>query len=218
MTLAFILSTITRKIQDTSYSDDDIIEIINQGIGEIASVEVLPDLVTYDTVTVDEDDDFADLPTDYYAKLFHAYNTTKKQKVVVHKKVTEFLEKFPDRTLSGNVTDIVVSGRQILVREIPTIDQILQVWYNKEPELIEDTSSDLPLYLPKYLQAPLFINYACRYIYSEIEDGTSKHNPNFIKYDRLYMEARAALRTYLGVPEGVPDFVIEGGAVDEGDV
>lgn len=207
MTLAFILSTIARKIQDSSYSNEDILGIINMGIGEIASVETLPDLIVKETVTVQAGEHSTFRPDDYHSKLFSAYNTTKKHSVTVHKKLTEFLEAFPDFTVVGDVTDLVLSGEEILVRHTPASDQDIVVWYVKKPEMIETTTSELPDYLPTYLQAPLFINYACRYIYSEIEDGTQRSQPNFEKYDGLYMEARAALRTYLGLPEGNPEFI-----------
>lgn len=207
MTLDYILKTIARKVQDSSYSDDDYINWINEVIGQIASEEALPDLVARDYILIRAGQHSDYRPSDYHSKLFHAYNHTKDSEVQVYKNLTEFLDKYENLDDPGNVEAVVVAGGEILAVLSPPNDQWIRIWYYKQPELLGSIYDSLPSYLPKELCAPLFINYCCMQAYSEIEDGIHATSPNFTRYHDLYEKARTSLKLYLGVPDGDPEFI-----------
>jgi hypothetical protein len=207
MNLSFILSRIAQKIQDSSYESTDYLDLINMCIGELATHERLPDLVAEDIIVFPASEYTTRRPGNYYSQLFYAFNLTKKCKVTIYSRLTEFLLRYPDPTQSGDVLYISMAGRDFECRFLPPADQEIQIRYMREPTLLESVSDELPYYIPLHLQAPLFINYVCRHIFSEIEDGVSRHSPNYIKYDRQYMEARGMLKSFLGPPEVLPEFV-----------
>ena len=211
MNLEYILKTVKRKVQDSSYDDDDYINWINECIGQIASEENLPDLVTYDRIIIRAGEYSDSRPDDYHSGLFHAYNNTKNRKVRVFNSLTEFLEKYPGLNENGDVESIVVSGEDILGMYVPDQDQEIRIWYYREPEYLNNPNDILPSYIPRQLHAVLFVNYCCMQAYSEIEDGVGESMPNFEKYSLLYEEARNSLRTFLGVPDESPDFVSDSG-------
>ncbi len=210
MELVRILENVERKVQDQSYGTAEYIDFINLCLGEIASTEAIPKLTTRDTITVEADSFEAYLPDDLYSGPTLAYNVTTKEAVKVWKNPTEFRLKYPHLGERGPVKHICNIGDSFLVQFMPAEDQTIRIWYVKEFDSLEDDKDeDSLLWIPKHLRGPLLINYCCMQAFSEIEDGVGSRGatPNYDKYFNLYMQARASLRIFLGVPDGVPDFV-----------
>jgi hypothetical protein len=212
MNLERILAIVARKVQDASYGNAEYIDFINLCLGEIASdpITALPRLKVFDTVTVEAGSYEAYLPDDLYSGPTLAYNLTTKEPVKVWPNLTEFQLKYPHLGESGNVEHICNAGSSFLVHYTPAADQVINIWYVQEFEDVEDSDDDDALIiLPKHLRGPLLINFCCMKAFEEIEDGVGSRGatPNYDKHLDLYMRARADLRTFLGVPDGVPDFV-----------
>jgi len=210
MELARILKNVDRKVQDKSYGDTDYIDFINLCLGEIASEEVLPKLNIRAEITIEADSFEADLPGNLYSGPTLAYNLTTKEPVKVWRNLTEFRLKYPHLGERGPVKHICNAGNSFLVQFMPSQDQEIRIWYTREHPKIVTKYDDTSLsWLPVHLRGPLLINYCCMQAFSEIEDGVGSRgaNPNYDKYFNLYMKARASLRIFLGVPDGVPDFV-----------
>ena len=194
------LKLIERKIQDSSYTDDDFVDLINVCIGEIASTEALPFLVKHADITVDEGSFTVALPGDYHSNLLRVQNLETKREIRV-RTLSEALEIYPDLNETGEVVLAAPQGGStLLVRRTPTADTQLRVWYHQQPEIIEDKEDEVHC-IPKHLQLPLFVNYVCAQIYSEIEDGVEGRNINTQFYTSKYFQARADLREHLGVPD-----------------
>lgn len=201
------LKMIERKIQDASYSKEDFIDLINVCIGEIASTEALPFLVRHGEVTVLADTFEVALPSDYYSGLLRIQNLISGKEVNVYR-LSEFLERFKDLSIGGEVQHAALAGGNVLlVQFIPNIDTELRLWYSAHPDIVEDEDSVVEC-IPRHLQIPLFVNYVCSQIYGEIEDGADGRDINTQKYTAKYYQARADLRSHLGVADGVPSFVM----------
>jgi len=206
-----ILNEIQRKIQDESYSrKDELMGFINDGIREVASEVVLPDLLTYDTVTCQPDQFSVSVPEDLFSSLLWAYNLDKDRMVHVYGSLTVFLERYASgmQGLSdtGDVKAVCRHGRDLYYAFMPQAGdaQDLRLWYAASPTLLKTGDEDIS-FIPEQFHARLFVNYACMKVFEEIEED--QRQPQVEKYFQLYSKAKAALINFVGLPERAPSFV-----------
>ena len=219
MSIELALKLIARKVQDSSYSDEDYIDLMNVCVGEIATEPGLPALIKSADVVVPEGEYQVAVPDDYFAHpifpYLKVYNLTSgiKSEVTTWKYLSEFLERFGDLEADGDVSHACVSGQTMYVQYRPRADQTLRLWYTQMPPVIEDADSDIS-FIPKQLQVPLLVNYVCYQVYSEIEDGVEGRAPNMDRYFAKYQMALKQLSDFV-VRDGTPDFVPLSGETDE---
>ena len=206
-----IISEIQRKIQDESYQEDvELKGFINDGLREIAAEVVLPELLTYTTVTCLPDQFTIAMPDDYFANLIWARNVTKDRMVYTYGSLTIFLERYASGweglRMTGDVRAVCCHGRQLYYALQPVTggSQDVRLWYAQQPTLIDTGTEDIS-YIPEQLQARLLVNYACMRVFEEIEED--ERQPQTEKYYRKFSEAKAALINFVGLPERPPDFI-----------
>lgn len=207
MQVTRIIDQVERKIQDSSYSRDDILDILNMGLEHITSSVVLPGLLKNDTLTLTAGSFSVSVPNDFFSHLLWAHNTTKDRNITVYQDYASFLELYRGLNNTGDVEALCEYGRFIYYQLCPATDQETRIWYSESPTLYTaDDATELD-YIPKHLQARLLVNYAAMYIFSEIESD-EKDQPETIKYSTYFNQAMGALIDFAGLPLEAPQFVI----------
>lgn len=200
-----LITRIQRKIQDTSYSREEILDLVNEGLGEIATKVVLPRLATYDTVTIPTSGLTTSMPSTFYAHLLWAYNVTGDSSVKVYHDFPAFQQTFGALDEAGDCIAICEYGHTLYFQYVPSTEQTVRMWFTEEPTLFTADNTDEILYIPKHLQPQLLVNYVCREIFEEIEQG--KDQPNFIKYDTRFSNAIGSLINFVGLAQRAPEFI-----------
>lgn len=217
MDLNTLISRISHKIQDVSYTPEDLVAFINQGIGEIATAVPLPDLDAVGTIECGAGP-FIALPSDYHANLQHAYNQTQDEPVKVIKAVTDLRAKFPSLNEEGSITHVSPHGKKLYFQPAPgsIAPETLLITYSKQPQLFDLNGGVTTIdYIPHLMQAALLVNYACREVFDEIEDGVEGPKIEWSTHNKLFNEALENLREFLGVAPGTPTYV-EGPSIGDG--
>ena len=209
MDLNTLVRRISHKVRDDSYTSEDFVAFINQGIGEIATRLPLPDLDTVGTIDCGAGPSVA-LPSDYYANLQHAYNKTQDRPVKVLKAVTDLRAKFPSLAEEGAVTHVSPHGKKLYFQPAPgsTAPDTLLITYSKQPQLFDLEGGITTIdYIPFLMQAALLVNYACREAFDEIEDGVEGPKIEWSTHNKLFNDALENFREFLGVAPGTPTYV-----------
>lgn len=205
MKINAILTRVQRIIQDESYSRDDLLDLVNEGLGEIATRVVLPRLMTYASITIPTSGFTTSLPSDFFDHLLWAYNTTADRTVKVYHDLPWFLETYGELDEGGDCEALCEKGHTLYFQYVPSSAQTVRVWYSKDPTLFSADNADEITYIPKHLQPKLLINYAAKEIFSELEEG--KDQTNFLKYSGRYDQGIGALIDFVGPPERAPQFI-----------
>jgi len=209
MNLDTLVNRIRNKIQDPSYTENELVPMINQGLGEIATMVALPALTNVTTVDCG-DGPSVSLPDDFHANVHHAYNQTDDWHVQIYEMFTDFIEDFPGLNNEGSVTYACAHGGKLYFQDAPGSDypETILITYTKKPTLFDRNNDVTSIdYIPDEMQAPLLVNYACREVFDEIEDGLEGAKVNWNTHNKLFNEAFARLHAFLGVQPGTPHFV-----------
>lgn len=200
-----IIERVQRKVRDASYGPDEILEILNEGIQEIAGWKnsrpemglmgdiLLPALETSDTVTTATDSAMVALPDDFAKNLFHVSQVG--PAINIYSSVAQLLAEW-DGVLTNTgtaVEDVTVQGANLVYQPIPTTAIELTLRYHRKPDVLtlEDASgiTNVPSCLPEQLHYDLLVNYAAKEIYDEIEDGLDGQAVQTAKYTARYQQA-----------------------------
>lgn len=210
MDLNKLLHRIQRKIQDPGYDPDaDLIPLINQGLGEIATMIALPGLTTVSTIDCGEGPS-VDLPEDFHANLDHVYNQTTDSRVRVVKAFTDFIKRFPGLNGEGSVTHVCEHGSKLYFQDAPgtSSPETVLITYTTRPTLFDRSEGVTSIdYIPHEMQVQLLVNYAAKEVFDEIEDGIEGNKVNWNTHNKLYNEAFARLQAFLGVQPGTPTYI-----------
>ena len=209
MQISKILDHIQRKIQDNSYEREaDLLPLVNDGLGEVAAMVPLPDLTT--TNTVDCGDGYTvSMPQDFHSHFLFAYNTTRGRKITTIDHLTDFLHLFPSLDNSGSVSHVCAHGKTLYFQNTPgsSTPETVRIAYSKKPtEFTQDNDEEID-YIPKSLQKELLVNYVCREVYLEIEDGMENTKVNWNTHNKLFQQAISRLQGFVGLPPKNPEFV-----------
>lgn len=205
MTAADIIERVARIVQDSSYTDTDILALINEGRLVIAGqiVPGLPYLSTSDTVTTTDTESSVDLPSDYHKGLFWVGSSSQERRIGTkasdYHNLLTFLEKYPDLSLVGSIEAVCVDGATLLYQGMA--DDTLTLKYYRLPADIsesdtEDATDGVPVEIPPHLHRKLLVSYCCKEIWTEIEDGDDGGMPNFEKYEGIFNKAMAELQAF----------------------
>ena len=194
-------------IQDTSITRKEILGMISEGLGIVASSVYLPTLTVTAELTVSAGATVIDLPEDYLDKVYHVRNASSQWhngRVRVVDRLTDFLSMFQHRVgASGNVIAVCVQGKQLRVVDSPTEDETLEFTYRAMPEEIM-SEYDEPECIPLEFQHDTLVNYAAYRCFDLIEDGVTDQKRNTQHYFGLYQTALAALFAHYGVDDARP--------------
>lgn len=194
-----LIADVRRNIQDPSYSDNDILDLINQGVNEIAAHPLvkLPDLEDYDTVDTATDASYVALPSDYLKDLFYCYNNDQNWRIKVYPSLGTLQRKFSKLDQSGAIVGVAVKGSNLHYQRIPSSSEELQLQFYREPTDMDELA-DTPDGIPSHLQRSLLVNFAAKEIWSAIEQDMTGAAVNTAKYETRFEKALQALIGFIG--------------------
>lgn len=213
MEITEILSRIEQKIQDESYDRLDLLNKVNEGLGEIAARVQLPDLITNDKVTCEADTSSVSLPDDYFGYLIAAYNKDTKQSLTILDSLVKLKRSFPGLDQTGSVTHCVAKGSTLFFQGCPSSSEDVKLFYCSKPALFSASGDPLVYdpeeitYIPEHFQAKLLVTYAVKEVFNEIEDGLEDKKINWNTYNKLFEENLAKMTEFLGDQEDNASFV-----------
>ena len=178
-----LIATVKAKVKDESFSDAEILALLNEALLKTAHDLCLPGLQKNDTLTFAVGDDlFAALPDDYDHDLWHAVNTTEPwQDIKVYTSLHSLQRLYPREDVTGYISDVAADGNVLHVRPAPQVEQTISFWYYRRPELLVIPSvgtAPEPEAIPAHLHGPVLAYYAIAKIYDEIEDGVDGGKAN----------------------------------------
>ena len=219
MTVSDLIDAILAKTLSPDHQETQVLAILNRGMVEIAGggdrmhgeakLAPLPDLFATDTVTLTGGDSYVAMPTDYQRGLVIVkWGDEELKRADDH---IRFIREYGGET--GNPEAYSLKGTSLWVGPTPSDDTELTVYYYRLPTALE--AEDTITELPESLQYKLLFNYACREIYSDIEQGIEGANPDTTKHDMLYQRALTDLERLIGAEEGEAININDGYSTDE---
>ena len=215
-TLSSIVSSIQDILQDAAYTDQNIIDKINDATLTIAGgirmpngqiSPPLPDLFTQSTVTTSTTLPYVSLPVNYQRKIMNVYDSSGCRIAppsggdyyafaLFLKRVSNF-----NLTEAGSVYRVCVKGSKLYYQGIPTVATTLGLHYYKKPTTMV-TATDEPDGIPEHLQLRLIKHYVCKEIMGEaIEDGQDNHGIGVKYHTGKFYEAMTDLCDFVGIDE-----------------
>jgi hypothetical protein len=192
-----ILDKVQHKLQDASYSREELLNDLNDLLTFIAAVFPLPELQATETLTVGGDGSTEDdLPNNYLSNLYRVENLTTGRacKVVFNYKV--LAEMHDGLTVEGDIQDVTAENGVLFFRKSPAAAQDLKLFFNEKPDVLVDEVGSVPTCIPTHLHQPLLTSYLLFDKFSEIEDGPDGHKPNTTFYWQRYTSAMADLAAF----------------------
>ena len=200
MNVETLTARVTRIIQDISFTDSDILDYFNKGLGMIAGRVKLPDLIVVDTVSTVLAQPWVALPAEYMWALFHCASITHDRIITsVYNKDSyrELLRLYPLLDDVGNVAHIGVRGTRLYYQPIPATIETLSIQFHGKPTVLV-LPADEPECLSYHLHEDLLVNFVAKEIYDLIEDGIESKKINYNKYNNAFNKALGELALFVG--------------------
>jgi hypothetical protein len=194
---------VQRKIDDRSYTYDDIVEKLNQGLRWISGKWDVPDLEEFADLTLDTGANNIPLPMNFQKKLLWAHSTTHNRRIKVYPSAIQLLRWFNMIDQTGRVLGVAQKGRRLFYQRIPSSAETVRINFFKFPDPIDRRTSKVDV-LPYHLVDDLLVNYACKEIFEEIEDGLEGEKVNTNHYTNKWKEAVGDLIQFWGPPKRIP--------------
>lgn len=169
MNVEALIKKVNDAIQDNGLSDDDIIDLLNEGGMVIAEKVRLPHL-SAGSGTVDTDaTNQVVMPNTYHRLLYRCMAGTRQ--IDLRQSMEELLLIYDgDLTNIGDVTDAVIQGNKLFYTPIPESPVTLTLYYSEFPTpLVKDI--DTPSYLPSVKHHKALAYYAISELFDDLEDG-----------------------------------------------
>lgn len=205
METAQLLDSVVRKVQDASYSEDDILGLLNEALMEVASggdrqhgnatLAPLPYLFAQEEVMGYGDGEGVELPDDFLRDVVRVEWNGNKLKPF-HGQIRAFLDRYSGGY--GSPSAYCVVGKHMLVGPASTSMSTFRVYYYRKPSMLNLFNS--PDCIPEHLQARLLVNYVCREIFQEgVKDGETE---KAARHDMEYQRALTDLERVIGSADG----------------
>jgi len=191
------------KVQDGSFSYDDVVELFNDCLMELAGEFLIPDLEVWADVYTDPTVNHIKMPTDFMKNMRFCHSITHNRKVKIQGSVIQMFRWYSNLDRLGPVRQVAIKGTELYYQLVPETAEQLRINYFAYPERLR-TRNDKPTFLPAHLIDKLLLNYACEEIFDKIEDALEGQKPNTTYYGKKYQEAKARLNDFLGPEEREP--------------
>lgn len=146
---------------------------------------------------------YVPLPSNYQKNLFKCYSDTRNRWVHVYGSLRLLLREFSYVDRSGAVRGVAVRGSNLHYQLIPSSPETLYIYYYRKPTDMSD-DDDTPDGIPESYHEDLLINFALKWIYSEIEDGIEGRKVNTAFHQGEFDKAFAKLSAFLGPEDKEP--------------
>jgi hypothetical protein len=184
-------------IQDSSYELPEVRRLFNDALGKIAGAFLLPDLETHEDLDTDTSLPYISLPADFMRNLFNCHNLTRNRPVYIYKNYRQLERRVSVQNMNGNILGVARRGNRLYYQRIPSTSEQLRIDYYKLPTPLVK-QGDRPDELPPHLSSNLLVSFACKEIFSRIEDGIDGQKTNTIFYENKFKGYTEDLRDFLG--------------------
>lgn len=203
-----IITEISSVVQDNSWSEENILSIINRGVNTIASgvlipgkyqkTSPLPDLYTFISVDTIPNIEYISMPENYQRGLLQVLDSNFED-IKMENSFLKFLKQNREKK-AGNIHTCSLNGKTLYFRDIPSSAETIVLHYFKKPEEIDFGQE--PDSIPEFLQLPILQAYTCQYIFNQIEDGIEGQKVNTSAWYEKYVKLLLELDIELGYDEG----------------
>jgi hypothetical protein len=207
-----LATEILRKVDDPSY-EDSVNDFLNNGLQDVAGYNdpatgfeiLLPALETSAQVTTDADTtkNYVNMPADFHKNLYHVDAPCVFLPISIFPNFqdlkdyyTNYFDPLEWRKV-GPLESVAVSNGKLYYNKIPYTPLTLTLYYYKKITLMTK-ENDSPIELPEHLHRDLLVNYVCKEIYTEIEEGIEGPAVNTQKYTGFYIQAISKLYWWIG--------------------
>ena len=197
----FLADKVLRKIQDGSYTWQDVVDEFNGCLVYLSGKYNLPDLEHTEDIQTDPRTGRVLLPANFQKNLWFCKSTTHNRPIAIDDTVINLFRRYTVLDQTGVVRRVAVRGRHLHYQRVPSSAETLRLVYYRYPDRLR-TRQDKPTCLPDHLVESLLVNYACKEIYSEIEDGIEGAQVNTDRYSNRFAKAEAELAS---IPEILAD-------------
>jgi hypothetical protein len=202
-----LAQVVLHKVQDASYSYDDVLKIFNKCLLRLSGKYLFPKLEIIRDIETDLSGSIP-VPADYQKNLRYAHSITHNHRVRVFGSVIQLNRHFSHLDQTGIVRGLAIRNRRIYYQRIPSSAETIRINYYAYPERMEKRYHK-PNFLPVHLVEPLLFNFACAEIYSEIEDGIDGQKINTAYYKAEYANVLVELEQFLGPEEKEPVEIVQ---------
>ena len=202
-----LIKEIISKAGDSSYANEYLADLLNDGLRDVAAFSdpingfeiFLSKLETSAVLTTSTSLNYVDLPANYHKNLYRVDSAAENNDILIFPNFKALkgyfdLSEWGD---SGQVEAVTVAAGKLYYNKIPSTADSLTIHYYKQITLLTK-ETDIPFELPEHLHRELLVNYVCKELYSEIEDGVEGEAVNTKKYSSLYGQAIAKLYHWIG--------------------
>ncbi len=199
MNLEVLTERVDKIVQDNDFDSDAIAVYLNRGMLEIAGgmkrsdssvlTQPLPLLFTVGTVATTTTFK-ASLPVTYQRDLVFAIDYLGRE-LSIYDSFVEFSKVYRLMNAVGSVNAVAVKGRDLYYQNIPAVSELITVHFHRYPvDMV--SSTDVPDGLPSNFH-DILVSYACKEIYSIIEDGVDGKMVNTMKYEQKFQRSLDSL-------------------------
>lgn len=191
------------KVQDGSFSYDDVLKYFNDCLVHLAGEFLLSDLERWEDIYTDPTVNNVALPADFFDNLRFAHSITHNRKIQIHGSVIQMFRMYSNLDQTGPVYRCAIKGKRLYYQRVPDTAEQIRINYFALPERLK-ARDDKPTCLPEHLVDALLGNFALWKLFDKIEDALEGQKPNTLYYKKLYDEAKAQLTAFLGPEEREP--------------
>jgi len=198
MRFSDLIDEVVDIVQDPKLGETRIKHLLNEGYEHslFATSDPLPDLEKQATVTTVLDTAFTTLPSDYLRDLNWVYDATTDCRITLLGSLQLLKIKYPGLAKTGNIEHAAASLNKLYYQGIPSVKRELSINYFRKPTLLHN-DRDEPDMLPSHLHRRLLVNYACKALFSRIEDGMDGKKVNTAFHDLEYKLAFSELELWI---------------------
>lgn len=184
---------LTRLVKDSSFDEDWVIDIINQGLVEIAGEVLLPALDTFDSVTTDPSAWGVDLPADFQRSLYMAQNKYGDE-IQVYQSKAELIRRVGPLTQVGDIYGVSAIGDTLYYANSPASAEDIAIHYYRVPATITIASEPDCFDVNTLPDGMSCVEYYTAFsLWEIIEAGEEGNKANTNRFQALYENAKRSL-------------------------
>jgi len=205
MILLELVEAVERVIQDSSFTDSDIIARLNEAQSEVSGgvqstlgswlTPPLPELLTIGTINTSTEAAYIAMP-DNFQRTLQFVASSKGNEIDIAESFISFAEVYPLLDKSGAIVECCEAGKNFYYQGIPTSSAEITIHYYRFP-VDMSSDADLPDGIPSHLHRGLLVNHVCWKIFELIEDGIDEAKTNTEKYMTLFFNAARILELFI---------------------
>jgi len=174
-----IRTEIENIIQDSSFTEDEINDYINQCIIYTGGQVEIPELKRLDVVDTVLSQAYVSLTglTGGFSGKLRKVKDSDGNSPTIYTKLDTLLDDYPTMDEVGDVEAVALEGSTLWYQKIPETVATLTCLYYRNPTLLT-SDGDIPSDFPYHLHRNLFVHGTCWMIYDQIEDDVEDKKVN----------------------------------------